>query len=79
MKIITVQIKIFEEGDRVITPDGIGNVLKDTRSVLKEDNFYEETQHSVHIQHDVGSSNNPNNEPVEMECCYPMLLKGEKL
>ena len=29
MKPITVEIELFEEGDRVVTPDGSGFVMKD--------------------------------------------------
>ena len=69
MKIVMMPIRVFEIGDRVITPQGKGTILEDNflEKKLKKDESYKSINHKIKIQHDSGVSNNADNLPVIME------------
>jgi len=70
MKQQTVTLKVFEEGDYVITPDGFGIIRGIDFYVSKFNDLY----YKVHVQHKEGYSENPDNDLVMMDGGVPSLI-----
>lgn len=68
MKTQLVEVHLFEKGDRVCTPCGVGVVLED--EVWSEET---EKWREVLIQHDEGLSANPSNRPQRLDYCALIL------
>ena len=83
MKLITVQVMVFEEGDLVKTDQGVGKVIR-FRSFYKELGPNEPPGHGnryffseVVVQHKHGCVLNPSNAPSQMKS-YQVFPISEK-
>jgi len=70
MKTQLVEVHLFEKGDRVMTPRGVGVVLEDEVWTKDSENW-----RTILVQHDKGSSENPSNKPKEMD--FNALILGD--
>jgi hypothetical protein len=74
MKNITITVKCFEKGDYVITPDGVGIVIRNESFSNEEEFIWSD----VLVQHKFGNSSNCGNKPVEIEHDLVSLIGKEK-
>jgi hypothetical protein len=71
MIIKNIPIKHYEVGDYVRTPDGVGKVIKET--IIGDD------AHSITwVQHKQGISSNTQNDPVEFNDLWALILITEE-
>jgi hypothetical protein len=75
MKTITISIGLYEKGDYVCTPDGVGIVNHTT--ITKDKNNYFICQ-NVFVQHKNATSRNPSNKIKEIEHIACHLITEEE-
>jgi hypothetical protein len=70
MKTQLVEVHLFQKGNRVMTPCGVGVVLED--EIWNKDS---ESWREILVQHDEGLSANPSNRPQKMD--FNALILGD--
>jgi len=71
MKTERMLVRLFEQGDFVRTPDGVGIVKRTKQEMDQQGCFIAQT---VFVQHKFGISSNPGNRLVEVEFDTNQLL-----
>lgn len=71
MKTIKIEITVWERGDYVVTPAGVGTIAKDE---VIGNNYSMMDFDDVIVQHKEGTSENTSNEPVAMKRWIPTVI-----
>ena len=75
MKTTQVKVRMWEKGDYVITPAGVGKIAVDETEIrTSQDLRYSE----VLVQHKSGCSENTSNKPIYVEREVPYLISEEE-
>lgn len=76
MRVEKIEVQIFEAGDFVQTPEGVGKVV-DEGEITRRNGFL--VSYDVPVQHKSGTSSNPSNEPKEIDAlmCVSIISESE--
>ena len=75
MKEGVLHFRYFTTDDYVRTPEGVGVVSKDEQPIVHESDF---CTSEVNIQHKFDSSNNTNNDPIDVIRDYIIFISKEE-
>lgn len=75
MKTTQIEINMWEKGDYVITPAGVGEIVEDEPEVKTSQDLRDS---EVLVQHKSGYSENTNNKPIYMEREIPHPISEEE-